>query len=80
MVPRARVRLPVGALAVVAAHPAPASSSALHQLLHLGQADTRDPEALLRLVAMEAIHELSHTYGLRHRRDPGCVMWFSNFP
>jgi archaemetzincin len=32
----------------------------------------------LRRAATEAIHELGHTYGLRHCRDPHCVMWFSN--
>jgi archaemetzincin len=24
------------------------------------------------------VHELGHTYGLRHCRDPRCVMHFSN--
>jgi archaemetzincin len=28
--------------------------------------------------ATEAVHELGHTYGLSHCRDPHCVMWFSN--
>jgi archaemetzincin len=32
----------------------------------------------LKRAATEAIHELGHTYGLRHCRDPHCVMWFSN--
>jgi archaemetzincin len=31
-----------------------------------------------RRVAVEAIHELGHTYGLGHCSDPHCVMWFSN--
>lgn len=30
------------------------------------------------LHATEAIHELGHTFGLRHCSDPRCVMWFSN--
>lgn len=29
-------------------------------------------------IATEAIHELGHTYGLRHCADRHCVMWFSN--
>jgi archaemetzincin len=29
-------------------------------------------------VLKEAVHELGHTYGLRHCRDPRCVMHFSN--
>lgn len=28
--------------------------------------------------ATEAVHELGHSYGLGHCRDPHCVMWFSN--
>jgi len=32
----------------------------------------------LKRAATEAIHELGHTYGLRHCGDPHCVMWFSN--
>jgi archaemetzincin len=36
-------------------------------------------EALFhRRAATEAIHELGHTFGLSHCRDPRCVMWFSN--
>ena len=39
----------------------------------------RDANALfLKRAGTEAIHELGHTYGLRHCRDPHCVMWFSN--
>jgi archaemetzincin len=32
----------------------------------------------LKRAATEAIHELGHTYGLGHCRNPHCVMWFSN--
>ena len=31
-----------------------------------------------RRAATEAIHELGHTFGLRHCSRPSCVMWFSN--
>lgn len=31
-----------------------------------------------RRAAIEAIHEIGHTYGLAHCADPHCVMWFSN--
>ena len=31
-----------------------------------------------RRAAVEAIHEIGHTYGLGHCEDPHCVMWFSN--
>jgi archaemetzincin len=40
---------------------------------------SREANALfLKRAGTEAIHELGHTYGLRHCRDPHCVMWFSN--
>ena len=31
-----------------------------------------------RRVLTEAVHELGHTYGLGHRGNPRCVMFFSN--
>jgi archaemetzincin len=37
-----------------------------------------DPERFLRLVITEAVHEIGHTFGLGHCRDPECAMWFSN--
>jgi archaemetzincin len=38
-----------------------------------------DDEALfLGRTVKEAVHELGHTYGLSHCRDPRCVMAFSN--
>ena len=38
-----------------------------------------EDEALFRERALkEAVHELGHTYGLRHCPDPRCVMHFSN--
>ena len=39
---------------------------------------TTERERFIHRAATEAIHELGHTYGLRHCRDPRCVMWFSN--
>ena len=39
-------------------------------------AETTD--RLRRRAATEAIHELGHTFGLRHCSRPSCVMWFSN--
>jgi archaemetzincin len=40
------------------------------------RADSAD--RLRRRAATEAIHELGHTFGLRHCSRPSCVMWFSN--
>lgn len=39
---------------------------------------TADRNRFVHRAATEAIHELGHTYGLHHCRDPRCVMWFSN--
>ena len=41
-------------------------------------ATKRSAEDRIRLAATEAVHELGHTYGLRHCDDAHCVMWFSN--
>jgi len=37
-----------------------------------------DPEIFLKRVLTEAVHELGHTFGLRHCSNPHCVMYFSN--
>jgi archaemetzincin len=39
---------------------------------------TVDRDQFVHRAATEAIHELGHTYRLRHCRDSRCVMWFSN--
>jgi archaemetzincin len=37
-----------------------------------------DQSLFQKRVLTEAVHELGHTYGLGHCRDPQCVMFFSN--
>jgi archaemetzincin len=37
-----------------------------------------DEKIFMRRALTEAVHELGHTYGLSHCRDPHCVMFFSN--
>jgi len=49
----------------------------LHRL-HPGASEAEAQALFQRRAATEAIHELGHTYGLGHCRDPRCVMWFSN--
>ncbi len=38
----------------------------------------RDPKLFYPRALTEAVHELGHTYGLRHCKNSGCVMFFSN--
>lgn len=38
----------------------------------------KDDVIFLDRVIKEAVHELGHTYGLRHCSNSGCVMFFSN--
>jgi len=38
----------------------------------------RDATLFMERSLKEAVHELGHTYGLRHCPNPGCVMHFSN--
>jgi len=38
----------------------------------------RDEELFLKRVLKEAVHELGHTFGLRHCQSKKCVMYFSN--
>lgn len=37
-----------------------------------------DPGLFEERVAKEVVHELGHTYGLRHCQDPGCAMYASS--
>jgi archaemetzincin len=46
--------------------------------LRAGVDDSAGRALFLRRAATEAVHELGHTYGLDHCRNPRCVMWFSN--
>lgn len=39
---------------------------------------SEDDKLFFTRVVKEAVHELGHTYGLRHCPDKGCVMFFSN--
>ena len=36
-----------------------------------------DRNILARRILTEAVHEISHSYGMKHCFDPGCVMFFS---
>jgi len=38
----------------------------------------KDQSLFRKRVLTEAVHELGHTYGLRHCGNPHCVMFFSN--
>lgn len=38
----------------------------------------KDQSFFRKRVLTEAVHELGHTYGLRHCENPHCVMFFSN--
>jgi archaemetzincin len=38
----------------------------------------KDETLFRKRVLTEAVHELGHTYGLRHCLNPNCVMFFSN--
>jgi archaemetzincin len=55
--------------------------AAVISLTRLGQAFYHlpaDQSLLQRRVLTEAVHELGHTFGLGHCKNPRCVMFFSN--
>ena len=57
------------------------SKAAVISLTRLRQVFYRQPEdqgLFHRRVLTEAVHELGHTYGLEHCKNPRCVMFFSN--
>ncbi len=50
----------------------------LHRLRQSFYHLPEDRKVFCRRVLVEAVHELGHTYGLPHCRDPTCVMYFSS--
>lgn len=46
--------------------------------LRWGIGGTNEKELFLSRVEKEAVHELGHTFGLRHCPNPRCVMFFSS--
>ncbi len=50
----------------------------LHRLHQSFYHRREDRKVFCRRVLVEAVHELGHTYGLSHCRDPRCVMYFSS--
>lgn len=50
----------------------------LHRLRPEYYGMPQDDELFLGRVLKEAVHELGHTLGLGHCRNPSCVMFFSN--
>lgn len=50
----------------------------LHRLDPEFYGNPPDVQLLEQRAAKEAIHELGHTFGLRHCDNPTCVMYFSN--
>ena len=50
----------------------------LHRLRPEFYGSPPDDTLFLQRAVKEAVHELGHTYGLGHCRDPRCIMFFSN--
>ena len=75
------VDLYVPGLNFVFGEASPAEGVAIISLVRLRQEYyglPKDEELFLERVVKEAVHELGHLYGLRHCRNPKCVMYFSN--
>ena len=49
----------------------------LHRLLPEFYGEPPNHELFTERAVKEAIHELGHTFGLRHCGDPNCIMYFS---
>lgn len=50
----------------------------LHRLRQPFYSLPEDPAVFRHRAIVEAVHELGHTFGLAHCKDPRCVMRFSN--
>jgi archaemetzincin len=50
----------------------------LHRLRQPFYSLPEDPAVFRNRAVVEAVHELGHTFGLAHCKDPRCVMRFSN--
>ncbi|HBL30611.1 MAG TPA: hypothetical protein DD490_27565 [Acidobacteria bacterium] len=59
--------------------PGRAAVMSLHRLAPEIYGLPADPARLFARAVKEAVHELGHTYGLIHCREPGCVMRSSTY-
>jgi archaemetzincin len=56
----------------------PSAVISTHRLYPQFYGQAPNEELFLKRVEIEAVHELGHTFGLRHCPDQDCVMHFSN--